>query len=118
VFNDAENPYRLDEFEGDQGDLLTQGVYVMAGRGAAFGHTSATDVPNIAEIVPNSARYGSASYCGDEAGTDTCFRSPGPVKVLPPGYSWAVINEWGGGVANGATLAVWFYYSVLPFIPS
>lgn len=118
VYNDAEGPYRFDEFEGDEGTLLQQGVYVMAGRGAAFGHTSYASPAALGPDVPNSSAYASAGYGGDEAGTDTCYRSPGPIKVLPPGYSWAVINEWGNGVANGATLGVWYYYTILPYIPS
>jgi len=118
VYNDAEGPYRFDEFEGAGGSFLQQGVYVMAGRGAAFGQTYVDAAAGLGPVVPNSSQYPSAGYAGDEAGTDTCYRSPGPVKVLPPGYSLAVINEWGGGVGNGATLGVWFYYSILPFIPS
>lgn len=118
VYNDAEGPYRFDEFEGDQGTLLQQGVYVMAGRGAAFGHTSYAAPTALGPVVPNSSAYPSAGYAGDEAGTCTCFRNQGPRKVLPPGFSWAVINEWGNGVANGATLGVTFYYTILPYIPS
>ena len=118
VYNDAEGPYRLDEFEGSGSTFLQQGVYVMAGRGGAFGQTYVDNAAFIASIVPNGTSYASAMYAGDEAGTDTCFRAPGPRKVLPPGYSWAVINEWGAGAGNGATLGVTFYYSILPFIPS
>jgi len=116
VFNDAEAPNRFDEFEGDQGTFLTQGVYVMAGRGAAYGHTSYDSVTAIADFPADSTAYASSGYAGDEAGTTTCFRSPGPVKVLPPGYSWACICEWAGGL-GGALLAVWFYYTILPYIP-
>lgn len=120
VYNDAEGPYRLDEFEGDDGTLLQQGVYVMAGRGAAFGHTSYASVAALGGGLgpPNSSAYPSAFYAGDEAGTDTCYRGQGPRKVLPPGYSWAVINEWGAGAGNGATLGVCFYYTILPYIPT
>jgi hypothetical protein len=118
VYNDAEGPYRFDEFEGDTGTLLQQGVYTTAGRGAAFGHTSWSEIAAIAESVPNSTGYAAAGYNGDEAGTTTCFRNQGPRKVLPSGYSWGVFNEWGGGIGNGATLGVTFYYTILPYIPS
>lgn len=118
VGNDASSFYRIDEFQGDQGALLTQGVYVMAGLGAAFGHTSFMDVPAKPFPIPNG--YSAPTACGadNEAGTTDMWRGPGPRKVLPPGYSVAVINEYGSGVGNGAFLAVCFYYTILPYIPS
>lgn len=120
VWNDAEFAYRMDEFEGDQGTLLQQGVYIMAGRGAAFGHSSFIDATNLGFPLgpPSPSSFPSAAYFGEESGTDICYRGPGPRKVLPPGFSLAVINEWGAGVGQGALLAVTFYYTILPYIPS
>lgn len=118
VGNDAASFYRIDEFEGDAGTLLQQGVYVMAGRGSAFGHTSYTDVAGILGFLPNSTAVPSACFADNEAGSMDFWTSKGPRKVLPPGYSIAVINEYGAGVGDGAILAVCFYYTILPYIPT
>jgi len=119
VYNDAEGPYRLESFEGAAGTLLTQGSYVMAGRGAAFGACYYNSIPIANGDFPASpSQYPGMGYGGDEAGTNTCYRSPGPTAVLPPGFSFAVDNEWGGTMIGGATLAVTFYYSILPYIPT
>lgn len=118
VGNDASSFYRIDEFEGDQGTFLQQGVYVMAGRGEAYGHTSYLDVAGFVGIIPNNTYVGSACFADNEAGSTDFWNGPGPRKVLPPGYSLAVINEYGAGVSDGAVLAVTFYYTILPYIPS
>lgn len=116
VFNDAEAPYRSNTTEGVSGTPLGNAKAVTAGNPQPFGQTYWEKIPQIPFII-NGTAFADDMYFGDEAGTDTCYRSPGPVAVLPPGFAHNVVNEMGGGPADGAILAVTWYFSVLPFIP-
>jgi hypothetical protein len=119
IFNDAEGGFRFAAFEGLQGSLLQQGQYVMAGRAAAFGGVYFTDVPhNPGDFPANSTQYPGLGYLWDDDGIWYPLNMGGPITILPPGFSFAVLNEWGGGAGQGPTLACTFYYTILPFIPN
>ena len=116
IYNDAENPYFMEAFKGARGTLLQSAVPVVAGNAQPYGQIYWQPVASVPSQPANTG-ISSDMYGGDEAGTNTCYRSPGPLKVLPPGFGFAVINNMGGGVLFGAILCVTFYFSVLPYIP-
>jgi hypothetical protein len=117
VFNDAEGTYLFRTLEGNEGALLQQGAWITAGRGSTFGQVYGVDQASAgADFPPFGTAIGSLGAGGDEAGTNTIHRPPGPFVVLPPGFSFGISNNFIGAI-SGATFAVTFYYSVLPYIP-
>jgi hypothetical protein len=117
VYNDAEAPYRGTTRQGAQGSGLSGVSPVVAGNPLPNVQLLWQPVPQTTD-QPIDTAFGDELYFGDEAGTTTCFRSPGPVKVLPPQWSLAIVNEMGGGPANGAILCVTFHFTILPYIPT
>jgi len=116
VFNDAEGTFQFVAFEGNQGAMLQQGAWITVGRGATFGQVYGVDLaPAGFDFPPFGTQQGCLGGGGDEAGTDTCFRSPGPLAVIPPGFSFGVSNNYISGVISAATFGITFYYSPLPY---
>ena len=119
IFNDAEGGFRFATFPGSQGTLLQQGAYVMANRGSAYGGVYYTDVPhNPSDFPANDTQYPGLGYLWDDDGLSYFLNMGGPISILPPGWSFAVLNEWGGSASFGATLACTFYYTILPYVPT
>lgn len=114
----GDGPYRLDTAEGVAGSFLQQGQYIMAGRGAAFGAVYVAPATELGTIPPNSFSQGAFGNFTDYSAATLEITAPGPLCVLPPGYSLAVVNEWGSGVSNGGNLTATFYYTILPYIPT
>lgn len=118
IFNDAEGTYQFISFQGKQGNMIQQGAWITVGRGSTFGQVYATDVPGEGnDFPPPGTQRGSLGAGGDEAGTNTCYRSPGPVSVIPPGFSFGAFNDYSVGAGDFTTFAITFYYSILPYIP-
>jgi hypothetical protein len=118
VFNDGDGTFLFSSFEGQQGSFLQQGAWITVGRGTTFGQVLGEDLVGEGnDFPPPGTQIGSLGAGGDEAAADSIFRTPGPFVVIPPGFSFAVSNNFFSSPISAATFCVTFYYSVLPYIP-
>lgn len=116
IYDDAEAPIRGTTRKGAQGTVLTSGSPVVAGNPAPTVQLLWQPVAGTAD-QPSNTGLGDELYFGEEAGT-TIFTNPkGPLKVLPPGWSLALINEMGASNFGGAIIVVTFHFTILPYIP-
>jgi len=118
IFNDAEGTYQLVSFAGNQGNMIQQGAWITVGRGSTFGQVYVTDVPSAGfDFPPPGTQRGSIGASGLEDGSVQNFTPPGPLIVIPPGFSFGAFNDYITGGTSAATFAITFYYSILPYIP-
>jgi hypothetical protein len=116
---DGEGPYSCTTFEGANGALLTQGSYVMAGRGSAFGQVYTAEIDSLwSDFPPVGSSFAAMGYFDDESAATLIVNGQGPKCVLPPGFSFAIDNPLAGDASSAPLLACTFYYSILPYIPT
>ncbi len=116
IYTDGEGPCFASQLQGSQGTFLQNAVPVVFNVGALPGQIFWNIVPGIPN-QPNDSALSDSAYFGEEAATDIFWRCPGPHAIVAPQYSYAITNNQGGGVANGAILAVTFYYLALQGSP-
>lgn len=118
VHNDGDGPYQCFSRQGVEGSLLQDGAPIVAGNAQAFGQAYWQPVAANPPDYPTDTGIGFPMFFGDESGFNATYRSPGPIQILPAGWSFCVDNTQAGTAFGPTVLAITFYYSVLPFVPT
>lgn len=116
VGNDAAGWYGMTRLQGHGANFLTNSFpVVITGAslpGQLYQDTIAPQYPD--QPFPKDTALFDAFIGDNEAGTEDMWNAPGPICVIPPGFSMRVYpfvgaNQTGGGGQMSAT----FYYVVL-----
>lgn len=117
VGNDASGIYGMTRIEGHGANFLQNGVPVVITGPSLPGQCWYDTLPPqyTGFFFPKDTPFSDAFFADNEAGSQDTWQAPGPICVIPPGFSMRAYAMVGSGQSGGGgMMAVTFYYVVLP----
>lgn len=117
VGNDASAEYGMTKLFGHGANFLQNAVPVVTGNPTLPGQAYWDTIPPqyVPTFSPTDTPLSDAFIADNEAGSQDAWATPGPICVLPPGYSMRAYSFIGSNqVGGGNVLAVTFYFLAMP----
>lgn len=115
--NDAAGWYGITELSGHGANLMCNAFPVVIGGPQLPGQLYYDTIdPQFSggPGFPTDTPFSDVLFMDNEAGSMDIWSGPGPIKVIPPGYSLRVYGFTSSTFTAGQEMVASFYYVVLP----
>jgi hypothetical protein len=115
-FNDAAGHYGVTTLKGHGANFMRNASPVIVGNPILPGQLYQDTIPPQYSgfLFPFDTPFSDVLFADNEAGSQDTFAAPGPICVIPPGYSLRVYSLCGSGQTHGQMMTASFYFLALP----